>query len=164
MSTPHQIEFKRAVVRSVALSILLAKDFAPRSRAPPVQQLVEMEVPRVLAGTLRVPTVRAAVGGLGVRLHQPIEPDPDQLLRDFTQTLTTQELCERATEYIERHGHEDFVFGVLKYTQKASTATSQGMHDLIVAVADVLDVPLDEDTSTRLEGAYAAAYKQLRLT
>jgi len=152
----------RAIVKSVALSILLAKDFAPRSRPPPIADLVAMELPRVLACTARVNTVRARLGGFAVTLDAVFAPDPAAMLRDYVDKVCVDDRATRdAIEYLEQHGHQDFVFGVLKYTRKPPTATDDGLRAIARGVEDELRVPRDDEAAARIQMAYVAAHQEL---
>lgn len=156
------VPLAKSIVRSVALSILLAKDFAPRSRAPATSELVGMELPRVLAMTVRVPGVRAALGGFAVRLDAPWHEDPAVMLRDYLDKLADKPVVLReATEFVNVFGHQDFVFGVLKYTRKPARATDTHMDVLVKEVAQELRVRQAEMMGDELALAYAAAHHDL---
>ena len=155
-------DLARAIVHSVALSILLAKDFAPRSRPPPIADLVAMELPRVLACTARVNTVRARLGGFAVTLDAVYAPDPVGMVREYIDKVCTDaQATQDAIQFLEQSGHHDFVFGVLKYTRKPPTATGQSLRAILEGVGDELRVPRDDDAASRIERAYTAAHHEL---
>ena len=157
-------DVRHRVARSVALSIALTKDFTPRARPPPVADMVAMELPRVLACTARDPVVRSRLGGLVVSLDMPWTENPERLLDTYMDALGDDPAAlVRAGNHVLEHGHEDFVFGVLKYTRKPPSNTDATLVELYDHVANVLGIVPRPEHADKLRLAYEATHAELLL-
>lgn len=136
-------DFAADVVRSVTLSCLLAMDFVPGSRPPPVAEMVRNELPRVL--TVRsvladVPRLRASLGTFAFADELERLP-PAEALRAYASRAATVGALDAAGRLIRERGHRDGILAALKYRRKPPTATDERVADLTAAVAGVLGVP-----------------------
>lgn len=147
--------FRKAVAQSVALSILLVSDYVPRSKPPPVSELVERELPRVLATVMRVENL-----GLDLERHLTVAvcSNPQKLLADVCQALQNVPEAIRA---IRDHGHHDMVFDALRYTRKQPTATVDSLEAVTKEVANCLGVEWDEKDVDRLGDQYDSIHYQI---
>lgn len=133
---PGEKEFQYAVVSSVALSCLLTMDFVPRSKPPPVAEMVKHELPRVL----NVVAKTQRLGPVEVELHTGYCADPAELLVNVTRSVSDY---VKATKDVLNHGHEDMVLSALQYSRKPPTATESRLQQMTrdVAVALKVDIP-----------------------
>jgi hypothetical protein len=166
-------EFADAVVRSVVLNALLARDFVPTWTHPPrTEEIVGQELPRLLGmhSVLRdVPGLRARLGGgfLVDELDVRGAADPAALLRRYVGTVLGSSsgdgdrMLLEAGRLIRERGHRDFVYSVLKYMRKPATATEAHIRRLVRDVSAVLDVEPPADCDDRVALDYAHAHADL---
>lgn len=146
--------FRRAVVTSVALCCLLARDYVPGARPPPVAEMVARELPRVLKTVTRT----QFLGGVEVDLDAPIAPNPSDLLRRVTEAITD---FPKASAAVMDHGHEDLVFAALRYTGKPPSATDRRIQKITVAVATALGVDITDAFHQHVGNVYDVAHSML---
>lgn len=139
--------FTEALVRCVALNVLLAHDFIGKAvQLQGVREHVARELPRILG--LLDPTYRA---------HFAL-PDPAEAVRDFVAKRHSRS-WDAMTEILDDLGHRDLVFASLKYTRKPPKTEEDGIDELTEIVARVLGAPAPDPDSVAL--AYAAAHYEL---
>jgi len=145
--------FRQAVVKSVALSCLLTMDFVPRSKPPPVEDMVKHELPRVL----KTVTKRQVLGPIERELAD-YTFDPASLLQRVTDVVKN---FDKATEDVTEHGHKDMVYSALTYTRKPPTATCDRISKMTSDVANVLGVNIPNDFNDRVGEMYDTAHGML---
>ena len=143
--------FCQDVVKSVALSCLLSMDFVPKSKPPPIAEMVKHELPRVLSTI----TKTQSLGAVEVELRHPVCADPVLLLKQTTKAITNFDL---AREAVTDHGHEDTVLSALRYSGKPPTATCDRIADITRKVALVLEVDVPNDFDERIGEAYDSTH------
>jgi hypothetical protein len=145
--------FRQDVVKSVALSCLLAMDYVPGSKPPPIAEMVSHELPRVLSTVQKVQP-------LGPVEHELTAPtaDPVGLLQRVVEKITD---FGRARDVVIDHGHEDMVFSALRYTRKPPTATCNRIRRTARQVAKVLCVDIPDDFDERIGEMYDVAHGML---
>ena len=146
--------FKRDVVQSVAMSCLLAMDYVPNSKPPPLREMVSRELPRVLSCILKT----QGLGGVEVELHRDFCDDPAGLLERVEQALRD---VEAARNVVRNEGHHDAIFSAVSYMRKAPTATCARIEKISRGVARELGVAVPEDFDQRVGDAYDEIYGAL---
>lgn len=157
------VDFTKAVIESVAVSVLLTRDFVPRSKPPKVSYQVQMELPRVLEVALRAP-------GAPMHLVQETLP-PKRSFDAFVKAVKALPQSERIfadmAARVQRQGHVDPVLGAIGYHRKPPTADIDTIADVQDQVAKCLlsknhavDIAGDLDVGL----AYDNAHRGLLLT
>lgn len=136
--------FKTALVKCLALNVLLTRDFI-RDTSKTIDH-VRLELPRLLG-------MCDPASGLQNCLSAK---DPKSLLQDFVTSTRMNPLDMART--LEDRGHRDLVFGALKYTRKPAGAEEDDVDALVDELKDILGIAVDPD-SVML--AYAAAHWEL---
>jgi len=139
--------FRQDVVKSVALSCLLTMDFVPKSRPPPIAEMVQHELPRILSTIAKT----QSLGAVEVELRHAVCADPVGLLEQTTTAITNFDLARDA---VTDHGHEDMVLSALRYSGKPPTATCDRIAEITRKVARVLKVDVPDDFDERIGEAY----------
>lgn len=147
--------FTKAVVSSVTLSCLLSMDFVPNSKPPPVKEMVQMELPRVLSVIMRTQNLGIQ---LERELHAGLCSDPADLLKRVSEAVKDHRAA--AQEILER-GHVDSVFSTLMYTRKPPTATSRRITKYTKDVAEVLGVDVPEELDAFIGDIYESTHGML---
>lgn len=141
-------QFRRDVVSSVTLNCLFVMDFVPRSKPPPVADMVAHELPTVLSAVCKTqnlgPDVEAKLRGYAAA-------DPAKLLDEACAAIKDVDKARR--EVVER-GHDDMVFSALTYSRKPPTATNERIRRLTRQVAEILNVRIPDGFDDRVGETY----------
>jgi hypothetical protein len=152
-----------AVVLSVSLGILLARDVAYASqvhrRPRSFSQCVSIEVSRVLSQTLRLPEIRRAVGDYALHLDtDPVVFDPGDVVRKFIAPMGPAERAVAKT-YLMEHGHEGFVYDLFAPCSLMPKTPESKILGLVSKVAKTLLVDPPREPTTIVD-----MYAHLRRT
>lgn len=143
--------FRQAVARSVALSILLTRDYV-RSRPPSVASQVALELPRVLRVACQTP-------GISKIVHDNVPPK--DLLDDFVSGVPDA-LLNQAAVLVADRGHRDMVFAALKYAKKPPAADDDAMDHVSAEVRWCLGLDTPPETfADAVAQDYAEAHMEL---
>jgi len=146
--------FRLDVVTSVTLSCLLTMDFVPASRPPPIAEMVNHELPRVLETVART----QRLGGVEVDLRRAVCDDPIRLLDDVVSAIRD---FPKARDAVSQLGHVDSVFSALRYTGKPPTATEDRIAVMTRRVAAVLGVNLPDEFQDLVGNVYETTYRSI---
>lgn len=159
------MDFKRTVAKSVALSILLWRDAAPKSKFPSYSEIVSIELGRLMTdpGLFRcVPGLKASMDTSGATplLNQnPWEVDPRQLLDTFVTALKSPLAMSAAEYFIKDQGHRDVCLDLIKYRNKPQTNCEYDIREVTAGVCKALG--LDQESDDEVGRAYDEVYTQL---
>lgn len=159
------MDFRRAIAKSVALSILLWRDAAPKTKFPSYSEIVSIELGRLMTdpGLFRaIPGLKAALdtsGATRLLTQNPWDVDPRELLESFLRALVRPvDMCA-AEYYIAEQGHRDVCLDLIKYRNKPQTNGEVDIRDVTVGVCTALG--LDHDANDDVGRAYDDVYAQL---
>ena len=152
MSLTRGLTLERAIVSSVALSCLLAMDYVPKAKPPPIEEMIRNELPHVLATILQVETLGLALEG---EMRHGTCADPADLLRRVAAAV--RDPAKAAMQVLE-HGHRDMVFSALMYTRKPPTASSRRIERMTRDVARVLQVDVPDEFDGFIGDMYDATH------
>lgn len=144
--------FREAVVKSVALSCLLARDYVPQGAPPPTAEMVAHELPRVLH------TLSAIQSTVGMGLEALVATDPPALLEATAARVVD---VRRATALIIERGHQDMVYSAMTYMHKPPLATARRIQKVTMEVARCLGVDVSDDFDDGVGDMYDNAHGML---
>lgn len=145
------------IVQTTALSCLLVIDFVNGKRAPPIKEMVQNELPRVLSTLMRVQN-------FGIDLEHDLKApwcsDPKGLL-DRVMSLVKDDTLQECITALQEYGHHDMVFASLMYTRKPPVSMEEDIPIMSEHVADILGVELRDETTQGLLQSYVNIHTQL---
>ena len=137
--------FESTVARCISVSILLWRDATPNSKFPPMNELVSIEITRLLGEDRlfrAVPGLYSALKLAGVApllLLNPWEVNPKEFLTSYKQALSAQCLQE-VQKNIEEEGYKDVVLSMIKTHNKPQTNSKDTISKVARAVCQELGI------------------------
>ena len=155
--------FKNNVAVAVALVILLWKDATPMTSFPKTEELVKIELGRVLAhqAVLReLPWLRSRLIPLSTALHsEPWDVTPHMLLDRYVHVIRNQDEFDSIGEAIRELSFSDPAFDIVRRHGKKPTATAESMILTARGVAKALHI--HQSHYEAIEDGVRARYRQI---
>jgi hypothetical protein len=160
-------DFKNDVAIALSLSILLWKDATPTASFPNTDELVKIELGRVLAHPhifRELPWLRARVNPIyGALMSEPWDVDPPNLLERYTRVLTNPTEFELVGRAIKDMSFADPTFDIIRRHGKRPTATAESMILTARGVANSLRISRNPRViEDGVKERYHHLYSQLR--
>lgn len=168
--THHLSSFHVSIAAAVTKSILLWRDATPNVRFPKTDELVKIELGRILGHPRvieNVPGMRAVIGyALSLKLgDEPWNVDPPALLQAFVNSMGTGPMLELAGDEMLVNGHLDATYGMLRRSGNPGIATDADFTKYACQVSKALGISasLRAAVATKTREAYIALHSQLIL-
>jgi hypothetical protein len=161
-------EFKEHVAVALSIAILLWKDATPTTAFPSIDELVKIELGRVLSHPHlfhEFPWLRSRIQPMQAMLTaEPWDVDPPELLRMYEQILHTEEEKRTLGKALREKTFMDPAFDMIIRHGKKPLANAESMITVSRGVIKELELP--EETTRSIEDGvreqYRAIYSQLR--
>jgi len=159
--------FENDVAVAVAVAILLWKDATPGTPFPPVEELVKIELGRILSHPIvlrEYPWLRSRLHPLqSLLLAEPWDVDIPLLLKKYSEVFKTDEERTCIGASIRQSSFADPAFDMIRRNGRLPKAKAEDMIIMARDVADVLGLTEDmyQDIEDGTRNQYTTIYSQL---